>query len=411
MMPSIYALFILCSLQTCVNALDIPILYEGWVKVDAIADSRQVIGERNDQFLLAPEPVKCDKCFCTDINARPQNTIVVFDTILEFTIPGPEVWYAKSKTVFAGDFWGARNEENIDTFRLRYAFGQFDWEKVSLLIGQFWHPVYIPDCSPLTVSYSGGVPIETYSRNPQIRVTTRHENVECIFAATSQVDFLSNGPEGLSPDYIRNALMPNFHLQTRCTIASHFFGAFVDVKRLAPRLKNNCNCEVHEHITSGGIGVFACYLTDILRVMGKAMYIQNGTDYSLLGGYAVSSLTPNDYRTYTNLSNANVWLDLTYHHGNLVPGIFMGFSKNLGSQNQIVQCLPFDEPTVYAVLPNTSSLIRVSPRFWWDVEPVRLAIELECTRANFGKLNDFAKVTKGTPVTSYRLYVSMMYFF
>lgn len=410
-MHSIYIFLIICCFTHLNNALDIPILYEGWIKVDAIADSRQVIGERNDQFLLAPEPVKCDRCFCQDINARPQNTIVVFDTILEFTIPGPEVWCAKSKTVFAGDFWGTRDEQNIDTFRLRYAFGQFDWKKTTLLIGQFWHPVYIPDCSPLTVSYSGGVPIEVFSRNPQIRLTTRHENVEFMFAATSQVDFLSDGPYGLSPDYMRNALMPNLHMQTRCNISSHFFGAFVDVKRLAPRLKNNCNCEVHEHITSGGIGMYGCYLTDVLRVMGKIMYMQNGTDYALLGGYAVSTVTPNDHRTYTNLSNANVWLDMTYHHGNLVPGIFMGFSKNLGSENTVVRHLPNHERTVYALLPNTSSLIRISPRFWWDIEPVRLAFELEYTRANFGKLNDFAKVVNGTPVASFRMYVSMMYFF
>ncbi len=391
--------------------MDVPIFYEGWVKVDTIADSRQVIGERNDQFLLAPEPIKCDRCFCRDINARPQSTIVVFDTILEFTIPGPELWCAKTKTVFAGDFWGVRDEQNIDTFRLRYAYGYFDWENVALLIGQYWHPTYIPDNAPLTVSYSGGVPIEIYSRNPQIRVNAHHENMEFIFAATSQVDFLSDGPLGLTPDYMRNALMPNLHAQVRYNISSHFLGAFVDVKRLAPRLRNNCDCAVHEHITSGGVGVYGTYLTDLIRLSGKIMYMQNGTDYSLMGGYAVSTIGPCDSRTYTNLSNLNAWLDLTYHHGNLVPGIFMGFSKNLGSVHEIVQSGPFDERTVYALLPNTSSLIRVSPRFWWDVEPVRLAFELEYTRANFGNLNNFAEVVRGTPVAVYRFYVSMMYFF
>ena len=95
----------------------------------------------------------------------------------------------------------------MNGFRLRHAFLKLSNEKVDILMGQYWHPMFITSNFPGVYSFNTGAPFVAFSRNPQLRVTTKG-NLK--FAATifSQLDFASRGPAGTSCEYLRNSGTP-----------------------------------------------------------------------------------------------------------------------------------------------------------------------------------------------------------
>ena len=64
--------------------------------------------------------------------------------------------------------------------------------------GQYWHPIYTPECAPDTLSCNGGMPIDPFKRAPQIRFAKRIDPIEIAFTAAAEVNFNDDGPEGPS---------------------------------------------------------------------------------------------------------------------------------------------------------------------------------------------------------------------
>ena len=90
-----------------------------------------------------------------------------------------------------------------------------DWDNISLLVGQTWHPMFVTDIVPGTVSFNTGAPFNPFSRNPQIRFTYSYDKLKFMVAALTQRDFQSNGPGGFSSSYLRNSVLPNLHGQVQ----------------------------------------------------------------------------------------------------------------------------------------------------------------------------------------------------
>ena len=83
------------------------------------------------------------------------------------------------------------------------------------MVGQFWHAMFITDCFPDVVSFNTGAPFQPFARAPQIRLTRAFGSWSIIATALSQRDFASNGPEGASSVYLRNAAVPEFNLKAQ----------------------------------------------------------------------------------------------------------------------------------------------------------------------------------------------------
>ena len=389
----------------------------GYIKNETSFDTRQVSGNGNDHFLFFPEKKILDQNK-KDINSRGQVHMAAIETRVRTTISGININQAKAVGVIEADYLGIASLDLSNIFRLRHAYIQLDWENVSLQLGQTWHPLStFRKCNPITVSFNRGVPFNLRTFNPLIQATYHTEHFAIIGAATSQVSAISDGPDGPSSTYIRNALIPNLHVQIHGLFGDHVTGVGVDYKRLRPRIVTNNDFKTSESINSIVAIGFLSLNFPTFFIHTKISYAQNAREYTSFGGYAVHSINPvTDERTYTNISIATIWSEFVYRkHKKIEPAIFIGFLKNLGAGKTIIPNLVDNnniiERRIFGRGLDIDYLFRISPRCKWYINNFMIAAELEYTRAAFGTIDNKGKVTNTTPVGITRLLLAAYYYF
>ena len=389
----------------------------GYVKWESYWNTRQIARYSDGQVLLFPLPRLLDP-LRIDINSHGEWQMTAIETRVGVALYGPEWHTFKTDGLIEGDFRGI-SDDTIATFRLRHAFGRISWESGSFLFGQWWHPLFILECFPHTVAYNMGAPLETQARDPQLLLTQRWSWFELICALAGQRDFASNGPLGISTDYIINSATPNLHLQMRAygNNDDNLVGIAGDYKRLVPRIESLTGYAVNESIGSFIFEAFgACsYAPWSLRT--KVFWAQNANDQLLISGFGVRTIEPiTDQRTYSNTATAGGWLDFSYLFdcNNTELGCFIGSTKNLGSRHRLYIDDTTGQPIIYALTiygQNLDYVWRVSPRFVVKKDPLRFGAELEVTQASFGTPNACGRVQNGVPVTNYRILLALYYMF
>ncbi len=397
--------------------LPIQASFSGHILYLLFGDTRQMVGEAADFVVLVPEKKLFDACG-KDINARGQFNSSMLETRMRIELHGPDIFGAHSFGYLEGDALG--NGILINRWRIRHAYVKLSWNSVSILMGQFWHPMYISDgeCYPNTVGFDGGAPIEPFSRQPQLRITKKWEHVRLITTAAAQLAFTNNGPLGFSSTYIRDAVIPNLDAQLQWfKDENNLIGVGVDYKRLVPRLVSNDNIKVHESISSVSVIGYASGLFGDFHIASKVGYLQNTTDLFTLGGYAVSCVSPTtDERSYANIRNAIFWVDMELQK-KWSPGLFAGYTKNLGATKPIIQSITNQqtgntESTLYTLLDgNIDYVFRVSPRLRYNADPVTLAGEINFIRAAYGCIGPKGKVSNTDPVNGVRIALGAYLFF
>jgi hypothetical protein len=370
----------------------------GFVKTDLFYDTRQVVSIREGHFLLYPENQKPD-FNGKDINSKDRFNILSVQTRLTGKITGPDILKAKTSALIEADFFGNENLyfSDVNGLRLRHAIIRLNWNTAELMVGQYWHPLFVPECFPEVISFNHGAPFQPFSRNPQIRFTQKLNNIKFIIAAATQRDFISTGPDGANPKYLSNSVLPdmNLHLQySRIWDNKNEFllGAGAEYKILTPRLYSQADKNLTDGkdtiFYSGGDNVksFAFSLYSKLRlkpvtIKVYAIYGSNLFDLVMLGGYAVKSINQNDQWTYdyTPFKNLSLWTEINTNGKNQV-GIFAGISKNLGTKDDNIGLY-------YSRGANIKYVYRVSPRIIINLNKVRIATELEYTAAQYGNTN------------------------
>jgi hypothetical protein len=393
----VFALAVLSLTSCLIAADDFGIKFSGFVKTDLMYDSRQTVAARHGHFLLYPAGPNED-ADGNDLSEKASLNILAIQTRLKGSITGPDAFGAKTSGLIEGAFFG-QSEGDINGFRLRHAFLTLKWETTSLLMGQFWHPMFVTDCFPGTVSFNTGAPFQPFSRNPQIRLTKTAGSLSFIAAAMSQLDFTSTGPDGASTKYIRNAVIPNLHGQIQAKTKAYVVGAGVDWKSLAPYWTHS---ETHKINSLSFLGYARFNLPNLVWKM-EGVYGENLTDHLMLGGYgfnvkpdapAVSSLTP------TKVFSA--WTDLSTN-GKTSLGCFAGYTKNLGASK--------DLDATFMRGSNMEAIFRVSPRISWNSGSTRFSTEVEYTAASYGETQADATVEKAEFVGNLRILVAAYYFF
>jgi hypothetical protein len=86
-------------------------------------------------------------------------------------------------------------------------------------------------------------------------------------------------------------------------------------------------------------------------------------------------------------------------------GIFLGYSKNLGSPDADLLS-PF-----YSRGSNIAYLYRISPRFLYNAGKFRIAPEIEYTVAAYGNTEADGLVTGAKEVGNFRFIIGVFYFF
>jgi len=384
------------------------IKFFGFVKTDVIYDSRQTIAARDGQFLLYPDKEILDQNG-NDINAVPNFNMLSLQTRLSVALTAPDVFGAKTSGLVEGSFFG-QTDGDLNGFRLRHAFLKLTWEKSSLLIGQYWHPMFITEAFPGTISFNTGVPFQPFSRNPQISYMYGINDIYISVTAATQADFLSTGPIGSSSSYLRNSGSPILNLTMKYKLKSFLVGAGVNHKTLLPRLEEtNASGEKYKtdtKVSSTSAMGFAKVVFNDFTIKAEGVYAENATDLLMLGGYAVSDTTldGNGFVSgYTGIKTLSAWTELIYGKA-LQFGIFAGYTKNLGAADDI-------KGSYYSRGKDIANVMRISPRVQYSIGKTRFALEFEYTSADYGTPDLKGVVENATTVANMRLLFAAYLFF
>lgn len=380
------------------------ISFSGFVKTDLMYDTRQVVSIREGHFLLYPQNESPD-VNGNDINDKSSFNMLSIQTRLLGKITAPNALGAKTSGVIEGEFFG-HSESDVNGFRLRHAFVKLDWEKTSLTVGQTWHPLFITEMFPGVVSFNTGVPFQPFSRNPQIRLTHSLGSIKLVAVAASQRDFTSNGPNGFSSVYLRNAVLPNLHAQVQFTDGNFFFGAGVDFKKITPRIVTTQNIKTNNSVSSLAFTGFTKLNFESVTFKIQGVYGGNLADQVMLGGYAVKSIdTLAGAETYTSLKCFSVWGEISTGK-EIEYAVFAGLTKNLGADDNI-------SGAYYGRGTNIDMVLRISPRVQFNFNKLRISSEVEYTSADYGIANNFnkGKVENVKNFNNIRLLGAVYYFF
>jgi hypothetical protein len=405
------------------------ISFSGFVKTDIFYDTRQTVNIREGHFLLYPDNISTD-ANGNDVNDKSTFNILSIQTRLKGSITGPDAFGAKTSGVLEADFFGnaASGLDDVNGFRLRHAFVKLNWKTTELLVGQYWHPMFIAESFPGTISFNTGAPFQPFSRNPQIRFSKTLGGLKLIATVFAQRDFASMGPEYVfanntyssssvsSSKFLRNAGVPNAHFQLQFNPKSseHLFGAGIDYKSLLPELytvnnAKNKRFESSEKVGSMSAIAFAKLKFKPVTVKLEGVYAQNATDMVMIGGYAVSQIndTATGSKDFTNLNTGSVWLDVNTHGKKVQFGLFVGYTKNMGSTETV------KTSTFYARGANIDNVYRVAPRVVFTSGKLDIALELEHTVAAYGKIsaNTKAELTDLKAVANNRALLAFVYKF
>ncbi len=367
------------------------IKFAGFVRNDLFLDSRQTESIREGSVSLWPKDVSKDASGA-DINAAPNFNMLGINSRLGGTITGPDAWGAKTSGLLEMEFFGSSSAD-VGVVRLRHAWMKLDWAKTQLAFGQFWHPLFVPECFPGVANFNTGILFQPFNRSPQVRLTNKiGTDTYLILAAIAERDFVSNGPApGTASDFQRNGVVPGLHAQLQYKSAKAVFGVAADYKMLKPRLSIGAASTLKKVTeTVGGMSLMA-----YLKLVGKSVTFkaegllgQNMTDQVMLGGYlAYGSATA---ETYKSTKTNSFWFELMSNNKTVAPGLFVGYTKNGGADAGAIGAYGRGIGVSGRGIDN---IFRVSPRIDFIAGKFKITPEVEYTQAGWGAMGNDGKVT------------------
>jgi hypothetical protein len=440
---------LVCALAWCsaLNAFEVsgkPAWgFSGYVKNVSFWDSRQVDGARENDYSLFPKN-RVPDVLGNDINAAGQFGIMAIDSNLSLTVGN--VFIGKHKKVeLTGEvevnFLGIR-EGVINQPQLTFGYLALNTENSQLLCGQYEIPLFIVDAAPNTVSYGWGSPVEPFSYLPDVRFTYKWKSgwqimvgAHSEIAEAASVGFVEEPPEPfvlpqteVSSRFFRDSKVPILSLRVRKNFGESAIIAGAQYHRIKPRLYTSADFIAHEHVDAWSAYGAIKIVCDPVKAVFKALYAENGWADGLLGTYGIRSIEmPTQRFTYTPLRAANVWLDCQASDpGRFNPGIFIGFSKNLGTTKPLMNLA--DDPgygfTSYKQLLLGSTffendedldinwLLKVMPRLYVLWKSFQIGTEFEYNCVSYGNsINQFGRPVDTHNVNHFRLMVAAYYFF
>ena len=362
--------------------------WHGFVNPHYYADSRSVVGGREDMMLFYPKPVLLDS-LGNDLNDGWQANMLAITARLGLRINGPDMLGAKTSAYIEGDFTGSTNA-TINDLRLRHAYITLDWGKHKLLAGQYWYAMVTHEIMPMTNPLNMGAPFHCYARQPQVRYSYFPTgNWELVGVAQWQLDNMSqgllNGIPQSSPQFARHSLVPELNAQLRYQKGDLFLGVAANLKTIQPVVPDPTGT-LHSSFSWSLFGK-----TTLGSVTVKAQTLLNNSLYEgcSLGGYLML-----DDGSFRDWHFNTVWLDIERGRGNWRPGLFLGYATNLDYGNtDFTHCFGRGHDMAY--------LWRVQPRLTYTtLKGLSFVGEAEYTYAGYEE-----------PVGNLRLSLSAVYAF
>lgn len=373
--------------------------FHGFVNPHYYADSRSVVGGREDMMLFYPKPVALD-ANGNDLNDGWQANMMSITTRLNLLIHGPRLLGANTLAFIEGDFTGSTNASNND-LRLRHAYISLDWGRGgSLLAGQYWYAMVIPEIMPMTNPLNMGAPFHPYARYNQVRYRLPLGPVEFAATAMWQLDNASqgllNGTATTSTQFARNCMIPELNARLMYVSPYLMLGGAVNLKTIQPVVPDP-EGQLH---TSPSYTVFGrLRLTErcnndseILVIKAQALLNNSLYEGCSLGGYLM--LTDGSFEDW---HFNTFWVDLScpWNWTHWHPGVFFGYAKNKDYG------LHSDALHIFGRGHDIEYLWRIQPRLTYTTgKALSFTAEAEYTRAGYI-----------TPTNNLRLSLTMQYDF
>jgi len=375
----------------------------GFVRNDFYINSRQNFEVLDGLFSIFPKPVDINTNG-KDKNAVPNAEMLSVATRLGIDFRGTPIMGAKSTAKIECDFAGISTSYYL--IRIRQAYLKLNWEKTELLVGQTWHPLF-GSVLPTVPSLNTGSPFQPFNRSPQVRAKHMLTNeLSVIGSVNYQMQYMSQGPLGASPSYLKNALLPDIFVGLESKSKHWISGVGFDTKML----KIN-----DARLSSGSAVAYTQYADNQLQIKAKAIYGQNLSDHLMIGGYGISNESTTNNIVYTNFNTLSSWLNLVY--GTKVQtGIFVGFSQNLGTnENLNIDAAGKITAYGYGFYADTQQLMdriyRIAPHITYNLSNFKLGFEYELTSADYGKIQGNGRIENSSTATNHRAMATISYIF
>lgn len=375
--------------------------WHGFVNPHYYADSRSVVGGREDMMLFYPKPILLDS-LGNDLNDGWQANMLAITARLGLRITGPDMLGAKTSAYIEGDFTGSTNA-TINNLRLRHAYLTLDWERHRLVAGQFWHPMVVHEIMPMTNPLNMGAPFHPYSRQPQVRYEFRSNKWEAVAVALWQLDNMSqgllDGQPASSTLFARHSLVPELNAQLRYRSRRWLLGVACNVKTIQPRVPDPQG----ELYSSPTVSLFGSYSGNHINIKVQTLLHNTLYEIASMGGYSLYHNTRTDLWFTIDQTFNTLWMDIERSHGHWRPGLFAGVGADMTPSYDLHEP---ENLTVYQFgrAFEFGALWRIQPRLTYKtLKGLDFTAEAEYTRVRY--YDDLAAVG------NLRLSLSMTYAF
>ncbi|MPQ47857.1 hypothetical protein GCQ56_12670 [Marinifilum sp. N1E240] len=389
---------------------EVKVKLSGFVSAEAIFDTRKTVNAREGEVILYPAAKSYD-INGDDLNDRSELFMTSIHSRLNVGVTGFEAFGAKGSATIQGDFVGTSNDKS-GLFRLRHAFVKLNWEKDELLVGKYWHPMFVTSCFPKVQHWGGGIPFNVLGRAPQFRYTRKlGDKGYALIAALSELDFKSNGPDGANVKYVQQASIPELSGQIKYDFAKGFtLGATAGVKFLKPMVENPLGAKTDEMLSSVQMNAWMTLKSDKLVWNLHTIYGENMYNFVMIGGYGVKNVKANGDYEYTNVKTSSIWSDLYTTTGDVRYGLFAGYTKNLGADDDLATDAD-GFVGLYSRGSNIDYIYQFGPRVEWYSGKFMIGTQVLYTAAAYGTTQVNGKVKDASEVGSTRFMVHLKYSF
>ncbi|MCZ4695059.1 hypothetical protein [Ancylomarina euxinus] len=383
----------------------------GFVAAESYFDTRKTVNSREGAILLYPANELLDS-EGNDLNDRSEFFMTTVQSRLRATVSGFEAFGAQGSAVIEGDFVGTSNDKT-GLFRLRHAFIKLDWEKDQLIAGKFWHPMFVPSAYPNVLHWGAGLPFGLLNRAPQLRYTRKlNTNTTLSFAALSEMDFKSTGPDGISEKYAQQSSIPEFTAQVKTNLSKGVEAGFTaGYKTIMPLTVNSNGVKTDEKLGSYYFNTWLGMTGKKLKWNLQGIYGQNMYNFVMIGGYGVKNVKANGDYEYTNISTMSLTSDLYTTTGNVRYGFNLGYSKNLGAADDLAKGSNDKFIGLYSRGSNIDYLYQISPRIEFLSGKMKFGGEIIYTGAAYGTTQIDGTVVNTDLVSSTRVLLHVKYTF
>lgn len=376
----------------------------GFVRNYAVVDSRATKSLSEDLFFFLP--LDKQEVGGQDINDYAKFNFQAITTRLGLDISGYTIGSAKVSAKIEADFYCLNSSGNTGILRMRQAYANFAWDKVSLKVGQTWHPMAadMPNC----INLETGAPFGPFNRSAQIMMDAQLGGGLTLTAGfLEQLQYRSAGPKGSSNLYQRYAILPEIYAGLSLKTGGLLARAGVDILSIKPQYGFSEDGKKYtDWLTTVSPFVFAQYTDGSFQIKAKSILAQAGEHMQLNSGYVVTGLKDDGIsKEYAPIRTSASFISAQYGKTWQLMGM-LGYYKNLGTTKDVI-----DGQVYYSGngFNNIDQIIRFTPTVVYNCGKLQLGLEYDITTVNYGAGFDVRmKVTEDLHwVTNHRLLALM----